>query len=61
MLRGVFQLSLRQTEGLRGSVFELMGVDPPVPDHTTVYLRAMTLPLISLGRLPDGCLTYSDR
>lgn len=51
MLRGVFQLSLRQTEGLRGSVFELMGVDPPVPDHTTVYLRAMTLPLNFSGTI----------
>lgn len=35
-----------------GSVFELMGVDLPVPDHTTVSRRALTLPLLSMGRLP---------
>lgn len=37
-------------------VFELTGVDPPAPDHTTVSRRAMTLPLLSLELLPDGPL-----
>ena len=43
-----------------GSVFELMGVDLPVPDHTTVNRRALRMPLISLGRLPMAP-AYSDR
>jgi len=56
MLRGAFPLALRQTEGLMGSVFDLMDVNLPVPDHTTVSRRALTLSLISPGRLPDGPL-----
>jgi Transposase DDE domain len=35
MLRLVFHQPLRQTEGLLGSLLDLMGVDLPVPDHTT--------------------------
>jgi hypothetical protein len=34
-LRAVFRLALRQTEGLIGSVIRLLGLDLPVPDHTT--------------------------
>jgi hypothetical protein len=30
----VFGMRLRQTEGLMNSVFDLMGLDIPVPDHT---------------------------
>jgi hypothetical protein len=29
-------LRLRQTEGLMNSVIDLMGLDLPVPDHTTL-------------------------
>lgn len=32
MLRAVFRLALRQTEGLIGSVLHLLGVDLPVPE-----------------------------
>ena len=32
-LRAVFRLALRQTEGLIGSVLQLLGLDLPVPDH----------------------------
>jgi len=39
-LRAVFQLALRQTEGLIGSVIRLLGLDLPVPDHTTLSRRA---------------------
>ena len=35
-LRAVFRLGLRQTEGLIGSVIHLLGLDLPVPDHTTL-------------------------
>jgi len=36
----VFGMRLRQTEGLMNSVFDLMGLDIPVPDHTTLSRRA---------------------
>lgn len=39
MLRGAFHLPLRQTEGLMGSVFELMGVDLPVQTAKVRELR----------------------
>ena len=37
-LRAVFRLALRQTEGLIGSVIRLLGLDLPVPDHTTTLM-----------------------
>ncbi|PZM14323.1 IS5 family transposase [Rhizobium tubonense] len=37
-----FGLRLRQTEGLLGSVLQLMGLNLPVPDHTTLSRRART-------------------
>src|SRR4051812_4138216 len=42
-LRAVLRLALRQTEGLIGSVIRLLGLDLPVPDHTTLSRRAETL------------------
>ena len=42
-LRTVFRLALRQTEGLISSVIRLLGLDLPVPDHTTLSRRASTL------------------
>ena len=42
-LRAVFRLAYRQTEGLIGSVIHLLGLDLPVPDHTTLSRRAATL------------------
>src|SRR3954454_7376755 len=42
-LRAVFRLGLRQTEGLIGSITHLLGLDLPVPDHTTLSRRAATL------------------
>jgi hypothetical protein len=44
-LRAVFRLALRQTEGLVGSILQLLGLDLPVPDHTTLGRRARTLAL----------------
>src|SRR5918998_6261706 len=35
-LRAVFRLALRQTEGLIGSILALLGLDLPVPDHSTL-------------------------
>jgi len=44
-LRAVFRLALRQTEGLIGSILQLLGLDLPVPDHSTLSRRAETLKL----------------
>jgi hypothetical protein len=42
-LRAVFRLALRQTEGLIGSIFHLLGLALAAPDHTTLCRRAETL------------------
>ena len=41
----VFHLPLRQTEGFIASIFELMGLQLDVPDHTTLSRRSKTLKL----------------
>src|SRR6187549_1950171 len=55
-LRAVFRLAYRQTEGLIGSVIRLLGLDLPVPDHTTLSRRAATLevPRPRSSRSPDA-------
>src|SRR3954463_114211 len=55
-LRAVFRLAYRQTEGLIGSIMRLLGLDLPVPDHTTLSHRAATLavPRPRSGSSPDG-------
>jgi hypothetical protein len=42
-LRAEFRLALRQTEGLIGSILQLLGLDLAVPDHSTLNRRAETL------------------
>ena len=42
-LRAVFRLALRQTEGLIGSILQLLDLDLPVPDHSTLSRRAEML------------------
>jgi hypothetical protein len=44
-LRAVFRLALRQTEGLIGSILQLLDLDLAVPDHSTLSRRAETLKL----------------
>src|SRR3954467_2052462 len=60
-LRAVFRLALRQTEGLIGSVLQLLGLDLPVPDHSTLSRRAETLevPRPLAGRAPVHLLVGS--
>ena len=41
----MFRLALRQTEGLIGSILQLLGLDLAVPDHSTLSRRAETLKL----------------
>jgi len=55
MLRLVFHLALRQTEGLMASIFSLLGVSLSAPDHSTLSRRARKMRSISKGCiLPDG-------
>ncbi|WP_376100802.1 transposase (plasmid) [Roseomonas sp. CCTCC AB2023176] len=44
-VRAVYRLALRQAEGLVRSIFTLLGLVLPVPDHTTLSRRGRTLPL----------------
>jgi hypothetical protein len=53
-LRAVFRLALRQSEGLIGSIMQLLEIDLPVPDHTTLSRRACGLPVRSHGRIGTG-------
>src|SRR3954465_6448629 len=55
-LRAVFHLALRQTEGLIGSVLQLLGLDLPVPDFSTLSRRAQTLELPAQSRAPGGAI-----
>jgi Transposase DDE domain len=62
-LRAVFRLALRQTEGLIGSILQLLGLDLPVPDHSTLSRRAEALevpqPRSSSGSGPAHLLVDS--
>ena len=42
-LRLIYHLPLRQTEGFVASIFDLMGLQLDVPDHTTLSRRGKTL------------------
>jgi Transposase DDE domain len=42
-LRAVYHLTLRATEGLARSLFQVMQLDLSVPDHTTLSRRAATV------------------
>jgi hypothetical protein len=53
MVRAVFRLALPQTEGLLGSILHLLGLELPVPDHSTVGRRARTVKLPARPR-PSG-------
>lgn len=54
-LRAVFRLAFRQAEGLVGSLVRLLGLDLPVPDHSTLSRRARTLEVTPRPRA-DGPL-----
>ena len=51
VLRLVFGLPLRQTEGFVRSVLALMGADLDAPDHTTLSRRSQQL-AVMLRRIP---------
>src|SRR3954449_3705655 len=60
-LRAVFRLALRQTEGLIGSILQLLDLDLAVPDHSTLSRRAETLavPRPKAGSAPVHLLVDS--
>jgi len=43
MLPTVFRMALRQTEGLLASILHLLGLELPVPDHSTISRRTKTV------------------
>jgi hypothetical protein len=51
-LKAVFRLALRQTEGLIGSIIDLLGLTLAVPDYSTLSRRAET---VEVPRLRQGC------
>ena len=53
-LRAIFRLALRQSEGLIGSIMQMLGIDLPVPDHTTLSRRACGLPVQPRQRAGAG-------
>ena len=59
-LRAVFRLALRQTEGLIGSLVHLLGLNLPVPDHSTLSRRAETLAVVRPDprRMPNPCICW---
>ena len=56
ILRTVFGLALRQTEGLIGSIIHLLGIELAVPDHSTLGRRAQTVTLPKWPRRHAGPL-----
>jgi hypothetical protein len=55
-LRAVFRLPLRQTEGLVGSIVQLLDVELAVPDHSTLSRRAKTLGLPAVPASSGGAV-----
>jgi hypothetical protein len=55
-MRTVFGLALRQTEGLIGSVIDLLGLALAVPDYSTLSRRSKTLDVPPRRQLATGPL-----
>jgi hypothetical protein len=53
-IRMVFHLPLRQTEGFLRCLAELLEIDLPIPDHTTLSRRLKTLRVSGCSRLATG-------
>ena len=54
MGRLFFHQPLRQTEGLLGSLLDLMAIDLPFPDHTTISRRTGRLTPVLRTALASG-------
>jgi hypothetical protein len=58
-LRLLFHLPLRQAEGFLGSIFRLMHLDLPCPDHTTLSRRNRTVDVRrQMNSLPNGPVSF---
>ena len=57
MLRLAFGRPWRQTEGLLGSLIRLLGLDLPVPDHTTFSSRSADLAVATTLAKANGPVT----
>jgi hypothetical protein len=58
-LRLLFHLPLRQTEGFLESILNLMGLDLPCPDHTTLSRRNQSVEVCKqLAGLPPGPVSF---
>ena len=57
LLRLAFGRPWRQTEGLLGSLMRLLGLELPVPDHTTFSRRSADLEVVSDLAKADGPVT----
>ena len=53
-IRMVFHLPLRQTEGFLRCLAEMLEVDLPIPDHTTLSRRLKKLSDIQFRKLPTA-------
>jgi hypothetical protein len=53
-IRLLFHLPLRQTEGFVTSIFQLMKLALPIPDHTTLSRRTATLDICINNKPPSG-------
>ena len=69
-IQSLFSLAGRQTEGFVESIFQLMDLDLPVPDHSTISRRLQKLN-VQLPVMPanealhlvvdsTGCLLYTS-
>ncbi|MBS4689817.1 transposase, partial [Aeromonas sobria] len=56
MLKGIFSLTLRATQGLLDSLFELMNVPLCAPDYSCVSKRARTVK-VAYRQPPKGRIT----
>ena len=54
MLRLAFGRPWRQTEGMLGSIMDLLGLDLPVPDHTTFSRRSADLGVATALKKASG-------
>jgi transposase len=54
MLRLAFGRPWRQTEGMLGSIMSLLGLDLPVPDHTTFSRRSVDLGVATALKQANG-------
>src|SRR4051812_26692237 len=55
MLRLAFGRPWRQTEGMLGSIIDLLGLDLPVPDHTTFSRRGADLGVATALKKTSAC------